>query len=169
MALHRIEKKIWWHIQEVLYMNSSFPGAFMRSKQLRKEQNMTQTVYLWKRRNEASYADKPSVSKQPGHLCDAADILLAVPSWEAQVFVQAVPNIIAVQRIAGDAMRDQVLFQSKANGCLTGSRKACWRQESEVPVWKWGYGNGTAGVTSRKSLVLSEVEASQPSSVHLHI
>lgn len=150
-------------------MNSSFPGAFMRSKQLRKEQNMMQTAYLWKRRNEASYADKPSISKQPGHLCDAADILLAVPSWEAQVFIQAVPNIIAVQGIAGDAMRDQVLFQSKANGCLTGSRKACWGQQSEVPVWKWGSGTGWLGVTSRKSSMLSEVDASQPSSVHPHI
>lgn len=106
----------------------------MRSRLPRKEQN-TWRVYLCERRNETSYADEPSVSKQPGHLCDAADVFLAVPSRETQVFIQAMPNIITIQGIAGDAMRDQVLFQSKADGCLASSRKAWWRQKSEVQVW----------------------------------
>lgn len=93
-----------------------------------------QRVYLCERRNETSDADKPSISKQPGHLCDAADVLLTVPSRETQVFIQAMTNIITIQGIARDAMRDQVLFQSKTNGCLASSRKAYWRQKSEVQV-----------------------------------
>ena len=66
--------------------------------------------YLGERGDEAGDADKSSICEEFGHLSDAADVLLAVSGAEAQVFIQAVSDIIAIQRVTGDSMRDQILL-----------------------------------------------------------
>lgn len=98
---------------------------------LRREQAVVRGAYLCEGGDEAGDADEPRVGEEPRHLGDAPDVLLAVLRREAQVLVQAVPDVVAVQGVARDAMSHQVLFQSKANGRLASSRKAWRRQESE--------------------------------------
>lgn len=87
--------------------------------------------YLGEGGDEAGDADEPRIGEEPRHLGDAPDVLLAVLGREAQVLVQAMPHIVTIQGVAGDAVSHQVLLQSKANGCLASSRKAWGRQKSE--------------------------------------
>lgn len=61
-------------------------------------------------RNEAGDAHQPGVSKQPRHLSNAPDVLFAVLWAEAQVFVQALTDVVPIQSVAGDAVTDQVLL-----------------------------------------------------------
>jgi len=78
---------------------------------------------LAERWNETGDAHQPSVGEQPGHLCNTADVLLAVYGGEAQVLVQAVANVVSVQRVAGNRVGHEKLLQGKADGRLSGTRQ----------------------------------------------
>lgn len=52
---------------------------------------------LGERRDETGDANKPSISKQFGHLSNTTDVLLAVFRSEAQILVQAMANVVSVQ------------------------------------------------------------------------
>lgn len=75
-------------------------------------------------RDEAGDADQAGVGEELGHLGDAPDVLLAVLGSEAQVLVQTVPDVVPVQRVAGNAVRHQILLKSKAHGGFTGTGEA---------------------------------------------
>lgn len=73
--------------------------------------------------DEARDAHQPGVGEQLGHLGYTADVLLSVFRAEAQVFVQTLPDVVAVQSIAGDSVTHQVLLQSHAHRRLARSRQ----------------------------------------------
>lgn len=73
--------------------------------------------------NEAGNAHKTSISKQFGHFCDTTNVLLAVFRAEAQVLIKALPDVISIQSVAGDAMTHQILLQSHADRRLTRTRQ----------------------------------------------
>lgn len=75
------------------------------------------------RRDETGDAHQPSVRKQFGHLSDATDVLLTVFGSEAQVLVQALANVVSVQRVARDGVRHKELFQGKTDGGLPCTRQ----------------------------------------------
>lgn len=78
---------------------------------------------LGERRDETGDAHQPSVCKQSGHLGDTPDVFLAVYGGEAQILVQAVANVVSVQRVARDSMGHEVLFQGKTDGSLPSTRQ----------------------------------------------
>lgn len=75
---------------------------------------------LAERGNETGDAHQPGVSEQLRDLGNAADVLLAVLGREAQVLVQAVTDVVSVQRVRWDGVGDEVLLQSEADGSLPG-------------------------------------------------
>lgn len=81
---------------------------------------------LGKRRDKAGDANEPSVGEQFGHLSDTTDVFLAVFGREAQVLVQAVADVVSIQRVARDSMRHKVLLQGKTDGSLPGARQTWW-------------------------------------------
>lgn len=76
---------------------------------------------LAERRNETGDAHQPGIRKQLGHLSDTADVLLAVFRGEAQVLVQAVTDVVSIQRVTRDGVGHQVLLQREADGRLPGT------------------------------------------------
>ncbi len=78
---------------------------------------------------EAGDAHKPSVSKQFYHFCDTTNVLLAVFRAEAQVLIEALPDVISIQSVAGipwhtryssRAMLTVVLYRTRQTwGCRT--------------------------------------------------
>ncbi|TNN81810.1 hypothetical protein EYF80_007939 [Liparis tanakae] len=82
-------------------------------------------VNQWTRENItfALKMRKPGVGKQSGHLCNPADVLLAVDGGEAQVLVQALANVVSVQRVAGNSVGHEKLLQGKTDGRLSGTRQ----------------------------------------------
>ncbi len=73
--------------------------------------------------DEAGDAHKPSVSKQFYHFCDTTNVLFAVFRAEAQVLIEALPDVISIQSVAGDPMTHQILLQSHADRRLTRTRQ----------------------------------------------
>lgn len=57
-------------------------------------------------RNEAGNAHQPSISKKPGHLSNAPDVLFTVLWAEAQVFVQPLTDVVSIQSVAGNTVTD---------------------------------------------------------------
>lgn len=84
----------------------------------------TNTSHLGEGGDEAGDAHQTGVGEQLGHLGHAADVLLAVLGGEAQVLVEAVADVVPVQRVAGDGVCHQVLLQRKAYGGLARARQA---------------------------------------------
>ena len=41
------------------------------------------------------------------------------------------PDVVTVQSVGGDSPSAEVLLQSKADGCLTSTRKTCVREEGK--------------------------------------
>lgn len=87
--------------------------------------HVAKSFYLCKRRNEAGNADQTSVGKQLGHLCNPADIFLSVPRRESKVFVEATTDVVPVEGVARDGVGDEILFQSKTDGCFSSTRETC--------------------------------------------
>lgn len=76
---------------------------------------------LAERWDETGDAHQPGVGEQLGHLRNTADVLLAVHGGEAQVLVQAVADVVSVQRVAGNGVGHEKLFQGKTDGRLSGT------------------------------------------------
>ena len=70
------------------------------------------------RRDEASDGNGAGVGKQFGHLGDAADVFLAVLRGEAEIFVEAEADVVAVETVGALAVgfADQGLFESDGDG-----------------------------------------------------
>lgn len=79
--------------------------------------------------DEAGDAHETGIGEQLGHLGYTADVLLSVFGAEAQVFVQALSDVVAIQSVAGDTMAHQVLLQSHADRRLACSRQAFGQTE----------------------------------------
>lgn len=73
--------------------------------------------------NEAGNTHEPRVSKQFCHFRDTANVLLAVLRTEAQVLIEALPDVISIHSVAGDAMTHQILLQSHADRRFTCTRQ----------------------------------------------
>mmetsp|Transcript_12253 Transcript_12253/g.30884 ORF Transcript_12253/g.30884 Transcript_12253/m.30884 type:complete len:200 (+) Transcript_12253:249-848(+) len=76
------------------------------------------------RRDEAHKSDGAVLSKKLGHLANAADVLLAVRRAEAQVLVQAVAHVIAVQVDSKAALRRQHVLQRARHRALAAAAEA---------------------------------------------
>lgn len=87
-------------------------------------------------RDETGDADKPGICKKFCHLCNATDVFLAVLGGEAQILVQAMANVVSIQRVARDSMGHQILFKSKTNGCLPSTGQTWWENvRSHMRMW----------------------------------
>src|SRR5207244_10984655 len=60
--------------------------------------------------DEARHGDNAAVGKQLGHFTDAADVLLAIGRRKAEVFVEAVANIVPVEHVGQPAALDEGVF-----------------------------------------------------------
>lgn len=92
-----------------------------------------QLTHLGEGTDEAGDTDDPSISEELGHLGDTADVLLAVLLGEAQIFVQPSPDVISIQTVGRDALANQVLLQSKRDGCFPSTRQT-WQMERSM-LW----------------------------------
>jgi hypothetical protein len=76
------------------------------------------------RRDEGGQHDQAGVDHQLGDLGDPADVLDPVLLGEAEVAVEAVPDIVAVQQIGVAAQGVQALFDQVGDGRLARPRQA---------------------------------------------
>ena len=76
------------------------------------------------RRDQRDQNDQPGIDEQLRHLGDAADVLHPVGIGEAQVAVQAVADVVAIQQVAVAASRRQPAFHPRGGGGLARPRKA---------------------------------------------
>ena len=67
---------------------------------------------------------RPRIGHQLGHLGDAADVLDAVGVGEAQVAVEAVADVVAVEQVGVLAEREQPLLHQVGDGRLARARQA---------------------------------------------
>ena len=93
--------------------NSSGAEQFARHPPLRAE-----------RRDEAHQHDQAGIDHQPGDLGDAADVLDAVLVGEAQVLVEAVADVVAVEQEGVVAERVQPLLDQVGDRRLARARQA---------------------------------------------
>ena len=66
---------------------------------------------------------KPGVRHQAGHFGHATDVLDAVSFREAEILVEAVTHVVAVEQVGVPPERVQPLFQQVGNGRLAGARQ----------------------------------------------
>ena len=76
------------------------------------------------RGDEGGQGDETGVGHQRGHFAHPADILLAVFVAEAQVLVEAVADIVAVQQIGVVALMGENLLQGAGEGGFSRSAQA---------------------------------------------
>lgn len=62
------------------------------------------------RRDEAGETHDAAVGEQLRHLRDPADVLLAILSAEAEVPIEARADVVAIERVGGDAMWHKVIL-----------------------------------------------------------
>ncbi len=82
--------------------------------------------------DERGEGNDSGIHKQLAHLADAADVFLAIFGTEAQILVQAVANVVAVQHISQVATLNQGVLQGVCNGAL--ARPAQPGKPDERPV-----------------------------------
>ena len=75
------------------------------------------------RRNEGGQHDQAGVGHQPRDFADSADILNAVGLGEAEVAVEAVADIVAVEQEGVAAAGRELLFNQIGDGRLARARK----------------------------------------------
>ena len=67
--------------------------------------------------------DQPGIGHQPGDFADAADVLDPVGLGEAEIVVEAVADIVAVEQIGVPALGQQLLLDQIGDGRLAGAGK----------------------------------------------
>lgn len=68
------------------------------------------------RGDEAGDCDSGAVGEEFGDLGDAADVLIAVFFREAEVFVEAEADVVAVEAVGGEAEVEEVLLEGGCDG-----------------------------------------------------
>ena len=96
-------------------MNGSLPGDV---------QGANSVAVLAVGADEAGHGDDAAVGEQFRDLADAANVLLAVGRGEAQVLVEAVADVVAVEDVGQPAALDQGVFEGERDGALAGSAQA---------------------------------------------
>ena len=76
------------------------------------------------RRDERHEHDQAGVDHQPGDLGDAADVLDAVGIGEAEVLVEAVAYVVAVEQVRVPTELVQLALDDVGDGRLAGRRTA---------------------------------------------
>ena len=74
------------------------------------------------RRNEGHHDDEPGIDHQARHLGDAADVFHPVLIREAQILVEAVPHIVAVEQEGVPVHPMQLLLHEVGDRGLSGPR-----------------------------------------------
>ena len=69
----------------------------------------------------AQIDDQPGIAHQLGDLADAADVLDAVGVGEAEIAVEPVPDIVAVEQHRVRAERQQLLFETVGDRRFAGA------------------------------------------------
>ncbi len=79
-------------------------------------------VWAYKRRN----SNRTAISEEFGHFGDAADVFFAVFGTEAQIFVEAEADIVAVEAVGGEVVgvAKKGLLEGYGDGGFAGGRKA---------------------------------------------
>lgn len=77
------------------------------------------------RRDERGNRDRGAVGEQFGDLCNAADVLVAVLLGEAQVFVEAEADVVAVQAVGVHvAVTEELVLEFDSDGRFARGREA---------------------------------------------
>ena len=76
------------------------------------------------RRDERDQHDQPGIDEQLGRLADAADVLHPVGIGEAEIAVEAVADIVAVEQIGVPALREQRALDQIGDGRLARAGQA---------------------------------------------
>ena len=79
--------------------------------------------YLFEWWDEGGEADDATIGEELGHFRDTTDVLLAVLRREAQVLVESMSDVVAIETVRGNSLRHEVLLQSEADRRLSGSRQ----------------------------------------------
>lgn len=126
-------------------MTDTFPRVFVRTSHIYPSRHpfpsLNRWCFVWRAthpavgRDEASDADQPSISKKPGHLSSASNVLFTVLWAEAEVFVQPLANVVPIQCVAGDTVTHQVLLQSHAHRGLPCTRQTLAQKKTDVMRW----------------------------------
>ena len=72
-------------------------------------------------RHKGGQHDHARIQEQLGHFTDAADVLLTVGIGEAQVFAEAVADVVAIQHIGGESSLEQGCVDGIGQGALAGA------------------------------------------------
>ena len=83
-----------------------------------------QPPFRAERRDERHQHDQAGIHHQPRDLGDAADVLDAVGFGEAQVLVETVPHVVAIEQIRVPAQRVQLLLDDVGDRRLAGARQS---------------------------------------------
>ena len=73
------------------------------------------------RRDERTQHDQARVDEQLGDFADAPDIFHAVGVGEAEIAVQAVANVVAVEHVGMSAARVKLPLHDAGDGALAGA------------------------------------------------
>ena len=90
------------------------------------------------RRDEGAQHDQPGVGHQLGDLADAADVLDPVGIGEAEVLVEAVADVVAVEQRGVDAARVEPALDEVGDRRLAGARQAGEPQDAGLLVLQGG-------------------------------
>lgn len=79
---------------------------------------------ICERRHEATDGHDATVGKEFRHLSHASNVLLAISLAEAQVLVEASPDVVPIQAVCRNAAGHQKPLQLEGNRSFTGAREA---------------------------------------------
>ena len=71
--------------------------------------------------DEAGNDDQAGIDEDLAQFADAPDVLDTVGVAEAEVFVEPVANVVAVQQVAAVALGEEALFEGAGQGGFAGS------------------------------------------------
>ena len=74
-----------------------------------------------KRRDERAHHDDARIDEQPRDLADAADVLDAVGGREAEILVEAVTHVVAIEQVGMAAVQRKPAFDQIGDGRLSGA------------------------------------------------
>ena len=115
------------------------------------------------RRDERAQHDQAGIDHQLGHLADAADVLDAVGVGEAEIAVEAVAHVVAVEQHGVDAARVQRLLDQIGDGRLAGAGQA---GEPQHRAAVWCFSAARAALSTASGLAMDVGRPPQRESDH---
>src|ERR1043166_1662850 len=95
-------------------------------------------------RDESGDTNQSRISKQPGHLADPADVLLAIGRGKSQIRAEPVAHVVAIEQVSMFAEVEQLPFEFGCDCGFTGGGKAGQPKDATtmaVPQFPLRHGN----------------------------